>query len=183
MKEIYAIVQGHLTIVDPELHISYHDEKVIDESFKEKGEFFEHFIVNGSLHGPSVYYFENQKLASSIWYVHGKKMGKSKFFSPDGKLVAVERYIEGRREGNQEYYFPNGDLKTVLSYKNDLLHGTSFMNYENRKPFRTIQMSEGKRHGLDTLWDKEGNIIFSLKYRDGVLEETIVSDSLVSTTK
>ncbi len=127
-------------------------------------------------------YFDDGKLASQTEYAEGRREGEAFFYSREGICVRKATYTHGVLDGKQYYYYPDGVLRAVVDYKNGELDGEYRHYYPNGKIMRQISCQAGKRHGLDTLWEqdgqKQGKERFIFRYEHGVLTEELLADRI-----
>lgn len=75
-------------------------------------------------------------------YTEGLKNGLWRSFYMDGTIYFKGKFIDGNPDGKHEYFYPNGSLKEVINY------------------------SGYKRNGNSLLFDINGNLIFTVNYKD-----------------
>ena len=106
-------------------------------------------------------YYKNLRLKLENRYKNDLLNGYSKYYSNDGKLDSAILYINGEKQSNEdnqadfnlEYnYFKNGQVKSIAAYN-----------------------LEGKKDGVTTEFDTEGNVVSTKLYKnDNLLEEGII---------
>lgn len=61
-------------------------------------------------------------------------------------------------EEKREFFYEDGTLKTSEEMRDGKLHGESILYWPNGKLKRKCHFENGVRHGLDQMWDAEGNL-------------------------
>ena len=166
-KEIYSFEDNLLTIIDPEFQLSFKEsclpkrEIISYPNGKTKSE---SFFLNNVLHGPSIFYSQEENILAKAWYIYGQQQGKAWFYYKNGNLASLQRFKNGRWHGKQEYYYQNGNLKSLINYNDGMLNGDVFLFYENGKMARELHYVNNKRHGTEKLWNEAGLQIIEVSY-------------------
>jgi len=109
---------------------------------------------NGKKNGRSLSFFENGTPVSESWWANGVLDGVSRNFYPSGKKKSEIKYHLGKRQGLSLVYYEPGQMEISGQYNNDLSEGTwKFM-------------------------DRNGIVMYELKYKSGVLLNPEVIDSI-----
>jgi antitoxin component YwqK of YwqJK toxin-antitoxin module len=127
----------------------------------------EMFYLMDSLHGPSMFFSEEGKLLSRVFFCEGKRTGKGYLYFLSGKTASVQRFTEGISEGIQEYFYENGTVKSSIPYQSGQLHGEVRLFWENGQLKRKTQYVEGKRNGKDLIWNEQGILVDEGEYHAG----------------
>ncbi|MHC1707656.1 MAG: toxin-antitoxin system YwqK family antitoxin [Bacteroidales bacterium] len=95
-----------------------------------------------------LYYNENEKLVSEVFYSKGKKHGLSRTYFPDGKPDEDIYYVNDNKEGEWKQYFTDGAVKLKATYKNGKLQGLMTVYY----PAGTVMISGTYKDSLKDGW-------------------------------
>ncbi len=134
---------------------TYHENEVVEENF-----------INDIKQGYTYYYYPNGKLWKEIKFVDGLEKGIAKnFASSDGRVIKLTYYKKGfitdierinsidkagMKQGKWKYFYEDeGTIQLEGEYKNDL------------------------KHGYFKKYSKDGNLLTTSKYVDGVLQEDV----------
>jgi antitoxin component YwqK of YwqJK toxin-antitoxin module len=133
---------------------TYHEDEIVEENF-----------VDDIKQGFTYFYYPDGKLWKEIYFVDGLEEGEAKeYANSDGRVIKLTYYKKGfvtdierinaidnagMKQGRWKFYYEDGSLKQEGEYKNDLKHGY-FKDYT-----------------------REGNLITTSKYIDGVLQEDV----------
>ena len=136
-------------------------EKYVNGSVKVEGRY-----KKGVKHGEWVWYHTNGKVERKETYMNGKLEGASVTFGPGGTLLSKIKFRDGVNHG--EYIGGTGDGKRAEgSYKND--KPDSLWRYYflfNNKLAEEGMMKDGLKEGLWKQWDKNGNIVEEVHYKE-----------------
>ncbi|MBA3901733.1 MAG: tetratricopeptide repeat protein, partial [Bacteroidetes bacterium] len=133
---------------------------------------YEGYYLKGKLNDSLYEYYDNGAIDAIEIYKNGQLNGERKEFHRNGQLKSVVKYIEGVREGEYKSYFDNGQLYKQGHYKagTDIGQWTSW--YKDGKLDDETQYDEkGKKNGVFKDYDKDGKIIYELKYAKGEIVE------------
>jgi len=122
------------------------------------------FYYEGKLHGPSLFYSEENKLLAESWFVLGSKQGQTLQYYLSGKLYAKIFYKDGLKEGVHKYFYEDGSLKTNMHFIKDKLHGEVKLFWPNKEVKRCLFFQNGLRHGWDRIYTEKGILIDEGKY-------------------
>ena len=107
------------------------------KSFYEDGKIeYKSEVVNGILHGKTIYWFENGEIKSESFYNNGILHNYYKEYFSNGSLKYTIEYNLGNKDGFERWYYDNGQIKSEKKYKN------------NKIINKIVR------------WDKNGNIIY-----------------------
>ncbi len=134
------------------------------------------------LHGESRCFYASGQLASEAWFDHGKRQ-KARFFSPDGILTCELLYHDGLLHGTQRYLTQTGVCLCELPYIQGMFDGALKLFFPDGSLQRQIEMRQGKRHGIDCLWDDSGVITFAFEYEHGHLVRVQMADQIAKVYK
>lgn len=172
-KEIYALKDGVLTIIDPALGLSYSEPFDVNVPENHTQEYYPNGSIKSDqyyhermLHGPSIFYSVDGKILAKAWYLNGKKVGRSYNYYGDGTLYSTTVYKNGVFHGPQDYYFPQGFRRTHLNYTEGVLDGPVYLFYSNGQIKRELHFKNGKRDGNEFLWNYDGMKIGEAHYDD-----------------
>jgi antitoxin component YwqK of YwqJK toxin-antitoxin module len=160
----------------------YNDAGEIDEKIDYK---------YGKKNGYS-YKFSYEKNASPViiskeLYVNDRKEGKAFYYFPDGKLKEEISYFEGKKQGPGKEYDKDGVVITLLEYNNNYLISREKINrydangmkqsiwktfYPDGKVEKEMKYSDDKYDGFYKEFNDNGNLILSIKYKEGKIIES-----------
>jgi antitoxin component YwqK of YwqJK toxin-antitoxin module len=165
----YELQSGVLRIRDEELGIDL-DECYDISSFcmkkeQKEGDIYHLYcLLNGKLHGPSLYYDIKGTIFSSSWFYQGARLGKVRQYYPTGILYASLGYKEGKREGEHRYYYPDGTLRTLMHYTKGCLDKELILFWPNGQKKRHLYVCEGKKQGNENFWDESGKLVKEISH-------------------
>lgn len=169
--EKYAYENETLTIIDPELSLSYterfvpkKDNGTYKQNYPEGSLKIEQYFLDGLLHGPSTYYAKDGKILARNWFIKGMQQGKGLSYYSSGSLAAIQRYKDGKCEGKQLYFFPNGLIKSTLNYSKGLLNGEVRLYFATGQLQRELHFKDGKREGFDRIWNAAGMLVIEAEF-------------------
>mgnify|MGYP003292347435 CR=1 FL=1 len=158
------------------------------------------YITNDSLNanntiynGTCFIYHKNGNISSKTEYTNNGKNKVISIFNESGIILKKERYEDGTLSGHCIYFNDDGTLRQELEYTNGVLNGTQ-IEYIGDSVKTITQIRNGKlhgkhqylrneiieyevdffnniQHGKEVIYDKEGNIIYSAIYDNGLLME------------
>lgn len=70
-------------------------------------------------------------------------------------------------EDRKEYFYEDGSPKTIEKYRDGKLDGEALLYWPNGKLKRKCSFLQGIRHGLDQIWNEEGQIVSEDRYEMG----------------
>jgi antitoxin component YwqK of YwqJK toxin-antitoxin module len=152
---------------------------------EQKGRF-----ANGLANGPWKWFYEGGAVHREEVYRRGKEDGASAEYAEDGHVITQGEYIDGRKEG--KWIYEVGDHREEGAYKDGLKDGPwvytyletgkkyftgSFINGEpdgkhkwywpNGQLKLEGRFSMGLQQGDFIHYDEAGNIVLTIKFRDG----------------
>ena len=68
------------------------------------------------------------------------------------------------QDEKHEYFYENGTPKTIEHYTEGRLHGEAILYWPNGALKRKCQFHQGKRFGLDQMWNDEGKLLDEQDY-------------------
>lgn len=101
------------------------------------------FYLKGALHGPFLFFQENQKILVESWSFEGMKVGKSRSFYSGGEKSSLEQFVQGVPHGEQFFWYPDGTLKTIMEYDHGLLEGKVELFHPDGSLFRALKCRKG----------------------------------------
>ncbi|HOX79308.1 MAG TPA: toxin-antitoxin system YwqK family antitoxin [Bacteroidales bacterium] len=116
------------------------------------------------------------------------KNGLTRYLYPDGKLKKEVNFREGLEEGMSKEFDTDGRVITIITYKSGFITGREIINrYDNtgRKhgPWKyfyddgTLRMEGSYKHGMENgyfkEYDRNGNLLTTSKFADGVKQENV----------
>lgn len=147
--------------------------------------------ANGKANGPWKWYFENGGVHREEVYRRGREDGPSVEYDEEGRVITQGEYIDGRREG--KWIYEVGDHREEGAYKDGVKDGPwvftyldtdkkyftgSFISGEPDGKHRWYwpngqvklegRFSMGLQQGDFVYFDDQGNILLTIKFRDGV---------------
>ena len=123
-------------------------------------------------------YFEKQQLVSEDNYAHGKKNGFSRNYYPTGELFVEVNYVDGVQEGVYKACYQSGSPYFECQMKADKRDGYCQIFYPNGELETEAFYVAGLRDGDWKYYDEQGNYQYTLSYRNGLIRNQAVLDSL-----
>lgn len=125
----------------------------------------EQYAKGDVLHGIQKIYREDGSLNSVCHYVDGKEEGEQRIFNSNGTLRALKYYHNGLKEGTHISYDDEGNITEQVHYRNDQPHG-KIERVALKYIYDAVQgeYAEGKRVGLWTYKDENGEIVRTVQY-------------------
>lgn len=158
--------------------------------------------ANDELTGPYQTFYPQGQKEFEAELRDGKQTGKGITFYPDGSLQNESDYTNGLRNGTYIGYYPNGQVSESTSYINDLAEGAYKLYYPDGTPKAEGTFVKDKRNGvwkryypdgvLDYIeeydengkmngayrdYDKAGNMINEIEYKNGEVVATRYYDT------
>jgi hypothetical protein len=96
------------------------------------------------------------------------KHGVYKEFFPDGKIKEEVMYFKGVQQGPKAIWFSNGQVAKMGEMKDDRWHGKYKEWYQDGTLKLDGQYNEGKQDGKWSFFDKDGEGLPSLQFKDGI---------------
>ncbi len=113
-------------------------------------------------------WYENGKLASSLFYLKGKKEGAAKEWDKEGNLIFLRNYKNDNLDGEYQK-FENGKIKISGSYKKDKEEG-KWEFYNNGLLTHEINYLKGKKEGIEIHYYKNKKKSMEVNYKDGLAD-------------
>lgn len=127
-------------------------------------------------------YFSEGRLVSEDSFSNGLKKGLSKKYYPSGAILETSEWENGLRNGKYFAFFENGQSYLEVNYFNDLREETCRSYFESGKVEMEAFYKSDKRHGDWKYYNESGELLYTLKYKDGVLLNPELLDSIQTTT-
>jgi antitoxin component YwqK of YwqJK toxin-antitoxin module len=70
----------------------------------------------------------------------------------------------------KHYFYEDGTVKTIERYKNSRLHGEILLYWPNGQLKRKVHFKKGLRHGTDEMYSKEGTLLDTDCYVEGLIK-------------
>jgi len=105
-------------------------------------------------------YHSNGALNSKTTYEHGKAVGESIVYSPLGNVIERTPYHQGERHGERiQYWEIEGESipRRITPYVKGVISGLLQDFHQTGKLRRSMQIRNGEAHGIEILYDNEGN--------------------------
>jgi len=134
---------------------------------------------------------KNGNIIAKELYINDKKEGKSYYYYPTGELKETVQFVNGMREGISMEYDREGTVITLMEYRNDRLverqrinrrdekgnkQGTWIELYEDGSVRREINYTDNVMDGIYREFDREGNLVMILHYKDGRIKDDVVTE-------
>ena len=132
---------------------TYRDDEIVEENFE-----------NDVRQGMTNIYYDDGTLKKSIPYENGLEEGLALEYGKDGRIITMIRYKKGfiterelinrydaanKKHGPWKYFYANGQVKREGTYRH------------------------GKEEGYFKEYDKDGNLLTTAKFAEGVLQEDV----------
>lgn len=109
-------------------------------------------------------------------YLHrisSNTLRKREVYFPGGSPVILEYFDHsGRLNGLRRGYYENGCLSIEEHYQSGVEHGTFRYYHPNCRIYWSTNFENGKAHGVDTTWTKDGIVKEIFKSDHGILIDT-----------
>ncbi|PKP08580.1 MAG: hypothetical protein CVU09_15435 [Bacteroidetes bacterium HGW-Bacteroidetes-4] len=122
-------------------------------------------FLDNQRHGLCLYYYSNEQLHWSINYYQGLKNGTAREFDSTGVCITLVEYKNGRET----------DRENINRYIDSLKHGVWKEFYENGRVKTERFYQYGKLNGLLKSFDRNGELLFTHRYSEGILSDTVVN--------
>lgn len=100
-------------------------------------------------------------------YLNGTKHGACFEISPDNNMIILkEVYDNGKLEG-ERFVYNFHVVKEAAQYNNGEINGKRVVYYDNTKIQEIGDFVNGKREGIATWYDEQGNIKLQYEYKNG----------------
>lgn len=133
--------------------------------------------VNEKKAGNWNYFSGNRKIAEEI-FKKGKKHGISRRFYETGELLKQVEWQNGLQEGKYQVFYKNGKPYMQCKYSNNLRNGLCLIYFQNGRVELEAAYKNNLRHGDWNYYNKEGELLYTLKYEEGKLLNPKVRDSI-----
>ena len=162
-------------------------ERIVDYNDIERNKKLDRVYVNGEIKPFTGLAFrkKNNRIIAITFYINGKSEGNHYRYFDNGQLYVKINLKNDKSEGESYEYYPNGKISDKSFYKNDIITKLTGY-YENGKIKRIFKTTEGLRgiitgyyedgrvlkfihDGESTAYDKKGQIMGILNYKDGKL--------------
>ncbi len=125
-------------------------------------------FVNDKKEGKSYYYYHNNNVKIELNYLNGKKNGRTFEYNNKGTIITIFEYNKGR--------LINRELINRID-KNGEKQGVWKEFYEDGKVNIEKGFKNNELDGYYKKYDQKGNLILTLRYRNGIIvEENAVDD-------
>ncbi|NBC84431.1 MAG: hypothetical protein GVY19_13775 [Bacteroidetes bacterium] len=132
------------------------------------------------------------KIKAKELFVNDKKNGMSLYFYEDGSLKEEVYYLYNEKNGLSYEYNSEGLVQTIKRYKNDVLIERDKINrmvddlkdgvwmefYDDGKMKHSVEYNKGIRDGYSKFYDRKGDIIEVVLYRNNQVVESNEGDTL-----
>jgi antitoxin component YwqK of YwqJK toxin-antitoxin module len=103
---------------------------------------------------------------------------------PDGSISRTYRFFNGRKDGDELWLYPDGQVARQMTWLANQLEGPYLEWYPNQQLRWSTVLRDGRRHGVETHWKENGEVIARGEYRDGQpWEGTFLLDTISPKTK
>ncbi|MBE7463685.1 MAG: hypothetical protein HS116_09290 [Planctomycetes bacterium] len=123
--------------------------------------------ANGKLDGPLTEWFMDGQKARAGAFRAGKETGTWTAWQPTGAKYWEAEYVEGRIQGKKTYW-RDGKVSVEEMYDKvgELISVTQWHSSGAKEQFGTFR--GGKKHGIWTVWNKDGSIQHQGEWKDGL---------------
>lgn len=109
---------------------------------------------------------------NEINYKNDKRDGICKwyFVTVSGETSVSEeiQYLDGKRDGDYKKYYPTGEVMMEGTYEMGKKEGRWARYFDDSSPRWEGNFVKGKRDGEWKFYDRKGNVLSSITYKDGV---------------
>lgn len=124
--------------------------------------------ADGTRHGPFVTLFPDRQIAIEGSYKNGALDGAWQRRHPGGALAETGTYVDGLPDGLWRQLAPSGAV--LGEYRLTLGTGTQKRWLDDGTLYSETQLARGVRHGMHRIFDRDGTVIASERYRSGKLD-------------
>lgn len=124
---------------------------------------------NGLLDGVFTTFYFNHTPEAIQYFKGGLRDSIYSAYNYEGKLVNQGRYVNNEKTGTWKKYDRSGQLYAEEHYDHDLLHGKTVYFYPDGQAEVEIDYVYGDRNGLYKRFSEKGELMYQLRYRDGVV--------------
>lgn len=146
------------------------DGKVTRWYFNGNTEYVEEYRDN-KLHGVSRNYFLSGQISEERHYKDGELNGSYKVFWENGAVKIKGAYLDGLYHGQWEYFNEAGQKVGVASFEKG--NGTMTGYYRHGRKNREVNYANNLKHGSETVWSEDGELVTEYIYQWGELIQTI----------
>jgi len=132
-------------------------------------------VKNGYKHGSWTTFHSNAVIYKVESFEFGKRHGASVFMTERGLVAKRENHYKGQFHGPQVKY-NHLTVKEEVNYRFNKLEGPYNIYYDNGKKLERSSFKNGKREGLATWYDRNGNISIQYRYENGEKVDELPSD-------
>ncbi|MCF6332248.1 MAG: hypothetical protein L3J11_03110 [Draconibacterium sp.] len=136
-------------------------------------------FVNQKKEGNWVYFSKNRKVAEEH-YKLGLKNGVSRKYYKTGELMELADWINGMQHGNYQIYFKTGKPYFQCKMSNNQRNGLCLVYFQDGKPEMEANYKNNLRHGEWKYYNKQGELLYVLKYDNGEILNPEVRDSIAN---
>lgn len=141
--------------------------------------YFEQYVSDGQLHGPSRAYFSNGSLASEHWFVQGAFHGRVLLYTPSGDIVYKGGYRNGKKHGKFFRKREDGSLLATGSYVDGIPEGKFLLYGKDGLLLQSVGFHDGRRDDISYGWTEDNFALFCERWENGEKKETILPDPLI----
>ncbi|MDE3046528.1 MAG: DUF115 domain-containing protein [Verrucomicrobiota bacterium] len=102
-----------------------------------------------------------------IWKPLFERQTEIPFDEEVQKSLFFEQVIAEHLMDVREAFYPDGSLRTVEMYRDDVRDGETILFWPNGQRKRRLSFVQGKRHGLDEMWNEAGVLVDRGMYEEG----------------
>lgn len=121
------------------------EEGAIECYFKSGVKSYYSEYKDGLIHGKTIYYHANGKVADQRNYKKDYFDGKFVEYQKDGKVIVEANYVDGDLQGEMKEYWPNGKLKKEEYYVQDELNGWATYYKEDGSLKEKVYFYDGRQ--------------------------------------
>lgn len=118
-------------------------------------------IRDGLKHGVEYYWYEPGCLTLAAPYENGLPHGTARQWADDGTLMGTYTLVHGTGYDLWRQQLGDGPLhiSEIHSMKDGSPHGYEWwVNEDESSVWHEVHWREGRRHGIERMWDHEGNL-------------------------
>ncbi len=123
-------------------------------------------------------YYDKNIIIARESYIKGLKSGLSCFYSSDGKLIRETNWLNGKLNGISHEYYSTGIIKSEINYEDGKRNGDVLIYFESGKIQIEGKYDNDQNNGSWKYYNPDGTLKFQLKYKDGILLNPEMIDSL-----
>jgi len=135
-------------------------------TFWNLGKKLEKNYVNNVLSGVYRAWYSDGTIEYELNFERGALHGRTVQYSPNGSISAECVFKNGKKNGKEIVI--NEFVRIEYLYSDGNLNGETVVYYHNGNVKQRVMFVNRKKNGLDLMFDKEGNLISKISFKEGI---------------